>query len=169
MPDEESLSTKSSSTPMSFTSRKGPVVLCPAEMARLLDAAPELKYKAALSAAYGAGLRALVAARPSTSSQQVEQARRKHDVTVLAALALLDTDDHPLAVDVGDLERDHLGVISAICAAAWQARLSWRVVIGWTGSPPGNSQPNGRKVSFAENVFPEFDGRQIKSGMVDYR
>ena len=26
-----------------------------------------------------------------------------------AALALLDADDHPLAVDVGDLERDHLG------------------------------------------------------------
>ena len=32
-------------------------------------------------------------------------------------------------------------LISAICAAAWQARLSWRVVIGWAGSRPGNSQP----------------------------
>src|ERR1700720_2246168 len=41
--------------------------------------------------------------------QQIEQARREHDVTVLAALALLDADDHALAVDVGDLERDHLG------------------------------------------------------------
>src|SRR5215207_290324 len=32
-------------------------------------------------------------------------------------------------------------LISAICAAAWQARLSWRVVIGCTRSRPGNSQP----------------------------
>jgi len=38
--------------------RKLPVVLSPDEMARLLDAAPGLKYKAALSVAYGAGLRA---------------------------------------------------------------------------------------------------------------
>jgi integrase/recombinase XerD len=37
--------------------RKLPVVLSLDEMARLLDAAPGLKYKAALSAAYGAGLR----------------------------------------------------------------------------------------------------------------
>jgi site-specific recombinase XerD len=38
--------------------RRLPVVLSPDEVARLLDAAPGLKYKAALSAAYGAGLRA---------------------------------------------------------------------------------------------------------------
>ena len=37
---------------------KLPVVLNPEEVARLLDAAPGLKYKAALSVAYGAGLRA---------------------------------------------------------------------------------------------------------------
>ena len=34
--------------------------------------------------------------------------------------------------------------ISALSAAAWQARLSWRVVIGCTRSRPGNSQPCGR-------------------------
>src|SRR5215211_2831006 len=37
--------------------RKVPLVLSPAEVARLLEAAPGPKYKAALSAAYGAGLR----------------------------------------------------------------------------------------------------------------
>src|SRR5260370_37098899 len=38
--------------------RKLPVVLSPEEVARLLNAAPGLQYKAALSVAYGAGLRA---------------------------------------------------------------------------------------------------------------
>ena len=37
--------------------RRAPVVLSQEEVARLLEAAPSLKYKAALSVAYGAGLR----------------------------------------------------------------------------------------------------------------
>ncbi len=38
--------------------RKLPIVLSPEEVGRLLDAAPGLKCRAALSVAYGAGLRA---------------------------------------------------------------------------------------------------------------
>ncbi len=38
--------------------RKLPVILSPQEVTRLLNAAPGLKYRAALSVAYGAGLRA---------------------------------------------------------------------------------------------------------------
>ena len=37
-----------------------------------------------------------------------------------------------------------LFVIGAALAAALQARSSWRVVTGWPGSRPGNSQPIGR-------------------------
>jgi hypothetical protein len=51
----------------------------------------------------------LRARRLPPDPQQIEQARREHDVTVLAAFALLDADDHAFAVDVGDFERDHLG------------------------------------------------------------
>src|SRR5712672_9538 len=44
-------------TPFIHVPRKLPVVLSPEEVARFLDAAPGLKYKVALSVAYGAGLR----------------------------------------------------------------------------------------------------------------
>ena len=37
-------------------------------------------------------------------SQDIEQPRREHHVPVLAILALVHTDDHALAVDVGDLQ-----------------------------------------------------------------
>ena len=35
-----------------------------------------------------------------------QELRREHDVAVLAALALLDPDHHPLAVDVGNLQEN---------------------------------------------------------------
>src|SRR5262249_6706471 len=39
-------------------------------------------------------------------SQQVEQVWREHDAMVLAAFALLDVDDHALAVDVEEMAND---------------------------------------------------------------
>ena len=40
-------------------------------------------------------------------AHNTQELRREHDVTVLAALALLDPDYHPLAIDVGNLQEDH--------------------------------------------------------------
>jgi integrase/recombinase XerD len=77
--------------------RKLPVVLSPDEMARLLDAAPGLKYKAALSVAYGAGLRAseVVSLKISDIDSQrmvirVEQGKGRKDRYVMLSPHLLD-------------------------------------------------------------------------------
>jgi site-specific recombinase XerD len=77
--------------------RKLPVVLAPEEVARLLDAAPGLKYKAALSVAYGAGLRASevvslkIADIDSTRMViRVEQGKGRKDRYVMLSPPLLD-------------------------------------------------------------------------------
>jgi integrase/recombinase XerD len=77
--------------------RKLPVVLSPQEVARLLDAAPGLKYKAALSVAYGAGLRVSEVATLKVSdidSQRmlirVEQGKGHKDRYVMLSPHLLD-------------------------------------------------------------------------------
>ncbi len=77
--------------------RKLPVVLSPEEVARLLDAAPGLKYKAALSVAYGAGLRATEVISLKVSdidSKQmiirVEQSKGGKDRNVMLSPSLLD-------------------------------------------------------------------------------
>jgi integrase/recombinase XerD len=76
---------------------KLPVVLSPEEVARLLDAAPSLKYKTALSVAYGAGLRAseVVALKVSDIDSQrmvirVEQGKGRKDRYVMLSPHLLD-------------------------------------------------------------------------------
>ena len=51
--------------------RKIPVVLSPEEVARFLEAAPGVKYKAAFSAAYGAGLRVSEVAALKVPTKQV--------------------------------------------------------------------------------------------------
>jgi integrase/recombinase XerD len=77
--------------------RKLPVVLSPEEVARLLDAAPGLKYKAALSVAYGAGLRAaeVVALKISDIDSKrmiirVEQGKGGKDRNVMLSPSLLE-------------------------------------------------------------------------------
>jgi integrase/recombinase XerD len=77
--------------------RKLPVVLSPEEVARLLSAAPGLKYKAALSVAYGAGLRVseVVALKVSDIDSQrmlirVEQGKGRKDRYVMLSPHLLD-------------------------------------------------------------------------------
>jgi site-specific recombinase XerD len=77
--------------------RKLPVVLSPEEVARLLDAAPGLKYKAALSVAYGAGLRAaeVVALKVSDIDSRrmiirVEQGKGGKDRNVMLSASLLE-------------------------------------------------------------------------------
>jgi integrase/recombinase XerD len=77
--------------------RKLPVVLSPEEVARLLDAAPGLKYKAALSVAYGAGLRAaeVISLKiPDIDSKRmvirVEQGKGRKDRYVMLSPHLLE-------------------------------------------------------------------------------
>jgi integrase len=74
------------------------VVLSPDEVARLLDAAPGLKYKAALSVAYGAGLRVseVVALKVSDIDSKrmiirVEQCKGRKDRYVMLSPHLLDS------------------------------------------------------------------------------
>ena len=77
--------------------RKLPVVLSPEEVARFLDAAPGLKYKAALSVAYGAGLRVseVVALKVSDIDSKrmvirVEQGKGRKDRYVMLSPHLLE-------------------------------------------------------------------------------
>jgi integrase len=77
--------------------RKLPIVLSPEEVVRLLDAAPGLKYKAALSVAYGAGLRAseVVSLKVEDIDStrmviRVEQGKGRKDRYVMLSQYLLD-------------------------------------------------------------------------------
>ena len=76
--------------------RRLPVVLSPEEVARLLNAAPGLKYKAALSVAYGAGLRAaeVISLKVSDIDSKrmiirVEQGKGRKDRNVMLSPHLL--------------------------------------------------------------------------------
>jgi integrase/recombinase XerD len=77
--------------------RKAPVVLSQEEVARLLEAAPGLKYKAALCVAYGAGLRVSEVANLKVSdidsqrmTLRVEQGKGQRDRYVMLSPQLLE-------------------------------------------------------------------------------
>src|SRR5262245_19238931 len=77
--------------------RKLPVVLSPEEVARFLEAAPGLKYRAALSVAYGAGLRAneVISLKVSDIDStrmviRVEQGKGRKDRYVMLSAPLLE-------------------------------------------------------------------------------
>jgi len=77
--------------------RKLPVVLSPEEVARFLEAAPGLKYRAALSVAYGAGLRAseIVSLKVSDIDStrmviRVEQGKGRKDRYAMLSPSLLE-------------------------------------------------------------------------------
>jgi integrase/recombinase XerD len=77
--------------------RKVPVVLSPEEVARFLEAAPNVKYKAALSVAYGAGLRVseVVSLKVSDIDSErmmlrVEQGKGRKDRHAILSLVLLE-------------------------------------------------------------------------------
>ena len=77
--------------------RRAPVVLSQEEVARLLEAAPGVKYKAALSVAYGAGLRVSEVANLKVSdidsqrmTLRVEQGKGQRDRYVMLSPQLLE-------------------------------------------------------------------------------
>jgi integrase/recombinase XerD len=77
--------------------RKTPIVLSQEEVARLIEAAPGLKYKAALSVAYGAGLRVSEVANLKVSdidsermTLRVEQGKGQRDRYVMLSPQLLE-------------------------------------------------------------------------------
>jgi len=82
--------------PIAREPRKAPIVLSPEEVARMLEAAPGLKYKAALSVAYGAGLRVseVVALKVSDIDSarmmiRIEQSKRRKDRYAMLSPRLL--------------------------------------------------------------------------------
>src|SRR3981081_3273271 len=86
--------------------RKVPVVLSPEEVARFLEAAPTIKYKAALSVAYGAGLRVseVVSLKVSDIDSErmmlrVEQGKGRKDRHAMLSPVLLELlrDWYPIA------------------------------------------------------------------------
>ena len=83
--------------PVAREPRKAPVILSPEEVARMLEAAPGIKYKAALSVAYGAGLRVseVVALKVSDIDStrmmiRVEQGKRRKDRYAMLSPRLLE-------------------------------------------------------------------------------
>src|SRR5215470_5866184 len=95
--------------------RRLPVVLSPEEVTRLLDAAPGLKYRAALSLSYGAGLRA----------------------SEVVSLKVSDIDSSRMGIEQGKGRKDRYAMLSdpllEILRAWWRAGRERNVMLpgGW--------------------------------------
>ena len=83
--------------PVAREPRKAPIILSPEEVACMLEAAPGLKYKAALSVAYGAGLRVseVVSLKVSDIDStrmmiRIEQSKRRKDRYAMLSPRLLE-------------------------------------------------------------------------------
>ena len=50
----------------------------------------------------------LLARDPPPVAQQLKKIGRENDIPILLTLALLDPDDHPVTIDIGELERHDL-------------------------------------------------------------
>ena len=85
--------------------------------------APELARRHRVDRVHTGKQPPLWACRVVPGAQQLEQMRRKHHVAVFVALALFDPDHHALAVDVGYLQRDHLGDAQSGAIGHTQCRL----------------------------------------------
>jgi site-specific recombinase XerD len=126
--------------------RKLPVVLSPEEVARLLDAAPGLKYRAALSVAYGAGLRA--------------------SEVVSLKLADIDSERMVIRVEQGKGRKDRYAMLSEplldLLRAWWLAARERDVMLpgGWLF--PGQNPVNPLTTRQLRRAF---DGAKVAAGI----
>src|SRR6266566_8106601 len=88
---------------------RGHVLVDLGHVGRGIAGAPELARRHRVDRVHSRKQPPLRACHLVPGAQQLKQMRRKHHVAVLVALALFDPDHHALAVDVGYLQRDHLG------------------------------------------------------------
>jgi len=125
---------------------KVPVVLSPEEVARLLDAAPGLKYRAALSVAYGAGLRA--------------------SEVVSLKLADIDSERMVIRVEQGKGRKDRYAMLSEpllhLLRAWWLAGRERNVMLpgGWLF--PGQNPVNPLTTRQLRRAF---DGAKVAAGI----
>ncbi len=126
--------------------RRLPVVLSPEEVARLLDAASGLKYRAALSVAYGAGLRA--------------------SEVVSLKLADIDSERMVIRVEQGKGRKDRYAMLSEplidLLRAWWLAARKRGVMLpgGWLF--PGQNPVNPLTTRQLRRAF---DGAKVAAGI----
>ena len=147
--------------------RKAPVVLSQEEVARLLQAAPSLKYKAALCVAYGAGLRVSEVANlkvsdipgssPGTSGRmmlRVEQGKGQRDRDVMLSPQLLQ-----LLREWWKAARPQVWLfpgqnpINPVTAASAQPRRHRRQRPGWNLQARFSPYPPGHSPGFATHLL----------------